>query len=87
MPICNLSWVPEIIVYTMPGCPQCKQTKRWLDNRNIYYDEIDVTTDREAYLYITDTLGYRQAPVVEVDREVHWSGFNKENLEWFAQCL
>lgn len=87
MLICKLNLVPEINVYTMPGCPQCKQTKRWLDNHNIAYNEIDITTDREAYLYITDALGYKQAPVVEVDREEHWSGFNKENLEWLARYL
>lgn len=86
MPTCALNPEPKVKVFTKPGCPQCKQTKRWLHQRNINFEEHDVTKDAEAYNHVTEDLGYWQAPVVEYNGE-HWSGFSKEKLECLAQYL
>lgn len=66
-----------VTVYTRPSCVQCTQTIRRLARAGIDPQVIDVTEDLAAYSHITETLGYRQAPVVEVgDR--HWSGFRPD---------
>lgn len=67
-----------VTVYSKPACQQCNMTKRYLDQKGIVYDTIDITEDEVAYEYVS-SLGYQQAPVVQAgDR--HWSGFNPTEL-------
>jgi len=65
-------------VYTMPNCVQCEQTKRYLDNKSVPYETVDITTNPEAYEMVV-SLGYKSAPVVVTNSE-HWSGFRLERL-------
>ena len=75
---------PSITMYSKPSCVQCTATERWLTSRDIPFDKIDVTKD-EAALDFTKSLGYLQAPVIYIDENAHWSGFDpgqlSENLE------
>jgi glutaredoxin-like protein NrdH len=70
----------DAIVYTKSNCPQCTATKRWLDGAGVDYAEVNLEEDEQS-LAAVRSLGYQQAPVVAVDRDVHWSGFNPGLLE------
>ncbi|OZF25744.1 NrdH-redoxin [Rhodococcus sp. 14-2496-1d] len=74
----------SITVYTKPKCNSCDQTKRRSDKHGIEYETVDVTEDDAAREFVTDRLGYRQMPVVVVDENTHWSGFQIEALDKFA---
>lgn len=74
-----------VTVYTKPGCVQCNATYRKLDAKGINYKVIDVSLDDEA-LAITKELGYMQAPVVVTDTD-HWSGYNPDKIEEYAQRI
>lgn len=39
---------PQITLYTRSWCGAVIRVKRWLDQRNIPYTEIDIDRDREA---------------------------------------
>ena len=39
---------PEITIYTRPWCGSVLRVKRWLDQRNIPYTEIDINRNPEA---------------------------------------
>lgn len=67
-------------VYTKPQCIQCDRTQAQLLKHNVPFQARDVTTDHEAYRYITETLGYQQAPVVVTDDGQHWSGYRPDKL-------
>lgn len=67
-------------VYSTPSCVQCTLTKKWLNDLDISFDEVDLTGSPDDYAAIT-ALGYKQAPVVAVADDVHWSGFNPGLLE------
>jgi len=54
-----------ITVYTKPNCQPCRATKRWLDNRSVDYQTVDVTTS-PADLAAIKSLGYEGVPVVIV---------------------
>lgn len=69
----------KVTVYTMPHCAQCDMTKKLLTRDNVVFSEVDVSTDTEAYDYIT-SLGYKQAPVVVVNDDLHWSGFRIDKI-------
>lgn len=73
-----------ITVYTKPNCQPCRATKRWLDNRDIDYQSVDVTTS-QADLEAIKALGYEGVPVVIVsgrtpETDLHWHGFHPGNL-------
>lgn len=68
----------QIYVYTTPNCPQCRMSKKVLDEGQVPYFEIDLTKDDAAMQMVKD-LGYASAPVVMVDNS-HWSGFRHDKL-------
>ena len=60
---------------------QCNATYRKLDERGIAYEVIDVTQNEIAAVYVKETLGYLQAPVVETPDGEHWSGYRPDLIE------
>lgn len=73
-----------ITVYSKPACVQCNATYRALDAKGITYDVVDVTQDADALAYVTEELGYSQAPIVVVDDDDHWSGFRPDHIDRIA---
>ncbi|TYC96608.1 glutaredoxin family protein [Arthrobacter echini] len=69
-----------LIIYVKPtGCFGCDKTKQKFTEAGIEFTAVDITTNSEALAYITDELGYSQAPVVVYEKdgsEDHWSGLN-----------
>ncbi|BCW86637.1 glutaredoxin-like protein NrdH (plasmid) [Arthrobacter sp. NicSoilE8] len=72
----------DYTVYTKPKCPNCERTKEYFDSKGITYTAVDVTEVPAALEYITDELGYTQAPVVvnNSDDQDHWSGLRRDKL-------
>lgn len=74
-----------VVVYGKPtGCFGCKFTKKRLEDRGIPFKEVDITTDSEAFEYVTKTLGYSQVPVVVTPAGDHWSGLNPDRIDALA---
>ena len=69
-----------VIVYSKPDCSACRVTYRALESKGIPYRVVDVTESAAALEYITQELGYSQAPVVVVDDNDHWSGFRPDKI-------
>lgn len=67
-----------VTIYTLPSCPQCDTTKRFLTREGVEYKEVDLSNDAEA-TELVKQLGYASAPIV-VAGESHWSGFRIEKL-------
>ncbi|WP_077490863.1 glutaredoxin-like protein NrdH [Sinomonas mesophila] len=80
----NTETPAQVTVYSKPACVQCTATKRALDSKGIAYTEVDVTQSPSALEYISDELGYSQAPVVVVDDHNHWSGFRPDLIDRLA---
>lgn len=71
-----------VTVFTLPSCPQCDTTKRFLKREGIEYNEVDLSQDEQAYAEVKE-LGYTAAPVVRAGND-HWSGFRIEKLRGLA---
>lgn len=78
-----------IKLYSKNNCQGCKLTKRYLQEHNIEYTEINVDEDSEALNYLK-MIGISSLPYVEVveteiierDRVVKsWSGFQPSKLK------
>lgn len=75
-------------VYSKPaGCMKCEMTQRALQRQGlvegVHYSTIDVTdpANAEHLAYITEDLGYAEAPVVVIDATQHWSGFRLDQIK------
>lgn len=76
-----------ITIYSKPSCVQCDATYRALTKHELEYTVVDVTTNPAALTYVTEELGYNQAPIVVVDDQDHWSGYNPGQIKRLAAHL
>ncbi|MDF2051647.1 glutaredoxin family protein [Arthrobacter sp. Cr_A7] len=69
-------------VYTKPDCRNCDKTKDYFDSRGITYTTVDITEVPAALEYITEELGFSQAPVVvnNSDDQDRWCGLRRDKL-------
>jgi glutaredoxin-like protein NrdH len=73
-----------VIVYSTPKCMQCQLTYRELEAHDILYRVVDLSEDAQALAYVTEELGYAQAPIVVVTDEDHWAGFRPDHIDRIA---
>lgn len=75
-----------LTVYTTgPSCGKCRMTKIMLEAKNIPYREVNINEHPDAYLYVTEDLGYSTAPVVVVDDQDHWCDLRPDHIERIAK--
>lgn len=79
----------SVTVYsTGPACQRCRLTCRCLEGAGIPFTVVDLTVAGTAAAreFVTEDLGYAEAPVVIVDDEPenHWSGFRPDLIERLA---
>ena len=67
-----------ITIYSKPNCVRCEMAKRYLNDKGVPFEEIDVFEDSEALAMLRDA-GHSQMPVVDVDGEFH-TGFRPDVL-------
>lgn len=73
-----------ITVFSKPGCVQCTATGRALASKGLRegadweYRDLSLPENAAALEWVMEDLGYRQAPIVVVDDETHWSGFRPD---------
>ena len=70
----------EVKVYSTPTCPHCIRTKQFLDEKQVTYQNIDVTKDRAALDEMVNKTGQLAVPVVEIDGQIK-VGFNQTWIE------
>lgn len=79
----------SVTVYsTGPACQRCRLTCCCLEGAGIPFTVVDLRDAETAVTrdYLTDELGYGEAPVVVVDDEPehHWSGFRPDLIQRLA---
>ena len=67
-----------IKVYSKPNCMACNFSKKYLEDRGVEFEEIDVFKNAEALAMLRDK-GFSQMPVVSMDGEFH-TGFQPNLL-------
>ena len=67
-----------ITIYSKPNCMACNFTKKYLDDKGVPFEEIDVFKNAEALAMLRDK-GFSQMPVVSIDGEFH-TGFQPNIL-------
>ena len=67
-----------IKIYTKPFCKSCEFATRYLKDKGIKFEEIDVFNDVKALAMLRDK-GFSEMPVVDVNGEFH-TGFQPNIL-------
>jgi len=72
----------QIRLFVKPYCPWCQKAVRWLKERGIRHQEIDVIADETAYDEMISLSGQELAPVIEVNGKI-LADFGPEQLADF----
>ena len=67
-----------IKIYSKPNCVRCEMAKRYLNDKGVPFEEVDVFENAEALQMLRDA-GYSEMPVVDIDGEFH-TGFQPSIL-------
>lgn len=70
-----------VIVYSKNNCMQCKMTKKYLDEHQILYQEINIDEQPVARQKLVE-LGYRSVPVTFF-KDMVVAGFAPNKLKQF----
>ena len=66
-------------VYSTLSCPYCFTLKEFLKEKNIDFQEIDLSFDEKAREELIQKTGKLEVPVIEIDGEIV-VGFDKEKI-------
>ena len=72
----------SILLFIKPACGWCHKAMRWLDERGVKYETLDVIADTKAYDEMVELSGQTLAPVIDVDGEI-LADFGPEELAKF----
>lgn len=69
-----------ITLYTKPGCGQCMFTKKFFEKNQITFIEKNIQTSQEALEEVRQ-LGYSSLPVVVIDGDQSFTGYQADRLQ------
>jgi len=59
-----------IKVYSTSTCPWCTVAKKYLASKNIQFEDLDVSRDREAAMEMVQKSGQRGVPVIDINGNI-----------------
>lgn len=69
-----------IALYSTPSCGYCRQAKDWFKQRNIRFEEYDVSRDQRRADELVRKSGQMGVPVIDVNGRII-VGFNVPAIE------
>ena len=76
----------KIRLFIKPYCGWCHKAQRWLYERGIKYETLDVIADSDAMTEMVELSGQMLAPVIDVDGEI-LADFGPDELVKFWEKL
>jgi glutaredoxin 3 len=76
----------KIRLFVKPYCGWCHKASRWLDERGIKYETLDVIADPDAYREMVELSRQSLAPVIDVDGQI-LADFGPDELAKFWQKI
>jgi glutaredoxin-like YruB-family protein len=72
--------MPKVKIYSTPTCPYCKIAKEFFKEKNISFEDIDITSNPEAAEEMKKISGQIGVPVIVINGKVI-TGFDREKIE------
>ena len=68
-----------VTIYTLPNCPACDHTKKWMERRGISY-EVKRLSESVTAMELATVRGWTTAPIVIAGAE-SWNGFRPDLID------
>ena len=72
--------VMAVKVYSTPTCPWCTVAKDYLTSKNIAFEDIDVSKNRQGAMEMIQKSGQRGVPVLDIDGQIV-IGFDQKKID------
>lgn len=69
-----------IKVYSTPTCPWCTVAKKYLSSKNVPFEDLDVSRNREAAMEMVQKSGQRGVPVIDINGKII-VGFDQATID------
>lgn len=70
----------SVRVYSTPTCIYCNMAKKYLELKNVQYNEIDVSVNMQEAAEMAAKSGQRGVPVIDFDGTII-VGFDKNKID------
>ncbi len=70
----------KIKVYSTPTCPWCTVAKKYLASKNVAFEDVDVSRDRQAAMEMIEKSGQRGVPVIDINGNII-VGFDQKTID------
>lgn len=70
----------KVIVYSTPTCPYCVMAKDYLKERNIPFEDVNVSGNPAKAREMIEKSGQRGVPVIDIDGTII-VGFDRDRLD------
>ena len=70
----------KLVIYYTPTCPYCKMAKDYLSSKGVSYQNIDVSSDKEAAEDMVKVSGQMGVPVIVINGQT-MVGFDKSRID------
>lgn len=70
----------KVKVYSTPTCPWCVKAKEFLKGKKVDFDDIDVSSNKEAAQEMIKKSGQMGVPVIDINGEVI-VGFDQSKIQ------
>jgi len=71
---------PKIIVYSTSTCPYCTMAKRYLKEKGLEFEDVDVSQDRSRAAEMFSKSGQMGIPVLDINGKI-LVGFNRTAID------
>ena len=69
-----------IKVYSTPTCPWCAVAKKHLTSKNVLFEDLDVSKDKNAATEMIQKSGQRGVPVLDINGTII-IGFDQDKID------
>lgn len=76
-----------VVVWSKSGCSYCQEVKGFLEENQISYKEVDVTSHDDRRDILELKYDVRYVPVVEIGQEGNYTGVTQLGLEALKAAL
>jgi glutaredoxin-like YruB-family protein len=70
----------KVIVYSTPTCPYCKKAKEYFTEKNVEFEDIDVSENEDRQKEMVDKSEQMAVPVIDIDGTII-VGFDKGKID------
>lgn len=70
----------KVMVYSTPTCPYCIRAKKFLEEKGVVFENIDVAANPDKAQEMVDKSGQMGVPVIDIEGQIIM-GFDKEAIQ------